>query len=580
MDQEGTNNEVQPKVEAVEEIAAETEEKQVVDSTPLSEPTTSDKANEPVKKKLSKKQKIALIASIILLLVIIGVGVWYFFLRPSDEPQNDQTDTSYTPSTIEKLALKGNGLSDFDFEFLKLNNDSDNIIYSPLSIKYALGMLADAADGDSKTQITNLLGDYQPKAYLNSTNRSLANAMFIRTDSEFSDLIKDSYIDTVKAKYGASVIYDSFESPNSANKWVSDETLGIIDNIFNEDNFNTLRDFALVNALSIDMWWNNQLQCTLEHYKWDRSSYSDDELSCERYRAKYAHENYNEYIDMIWEDTDFSTMTFNTQQDVTAAEIGASANRYDIIKELGEDYIRETVQKEYEKFVQENGESDDDKFSLDEYMEALKKNYGRLDESTDFAFYDSEAERVFAKDLRQYDGATLQYIGFMPKTEELNSYIDNLTAEKVNSLIDNLKNVDDIYSFKDGVVTKIHAYIPFFHYDYNMEKLKNNLEELGIVNVFDVDSADLSNIVDLEGLTDNAYIMDAVHKADIDFSNDGIKAAAATAVMGGEGGTGSFDYLWEVPVEEIDLTFDKPFVFIIRDKSSGEAWFTGAVYNI
>lgn len=44
--------------------------------------------------------------------------------------------------------------------------------------------------------------------------------------------------------------------------------------------------------------------------------------------------------------------------------------------------------------------------------------------------------------------------------------------------------------------------------------------------------------------------------------------------------SGGFDYEWEVPIEEIDLTFNKPFLFIIRDKTSGEVWFTGAVYNI
>ena len=34
-----------------------------------------------------------------------------------------------------------------------------------------------------------------------------------------------------------------------------------------------------------------------------------------------------------------------------------------------------------------------------------------------------------------------------------------------------------------------------------------------------------------------------------------------------------------VPVEEIDLTFDKPFLFIIRDKETGEVWFAGTVYE-
>ena len=50
--------------------------------------------------------------------------------------------------------------------------------------------------------------------------------------------------------------------------------------------------------------------------------------------------------------------------------------------------------------------------------------------------------------------------------------------------------------------------------------------------------------------------------------------------MGGMGSTGCwFEYNYEVPVKVIDLTFDKPYLFLIRDKDSGEVWFTGTVYN-
>ena len=50
-------------------------------------------------------------------------------------------------------------------------------------------------------------------------------------------------------------------------------------------------------------------------------------------------------------------------------------------------------------------------------------------------------------------------------------------------------------------------------------------------------------------------------------------------MSGGAGAGERFDYLYEVPVEEIDLTFDKPYMYIIMDKDSKEVWFTGTVYN-
>ena len=74
------------------------------------------------------------------------------------------------------------------------------------------------------------------------------------------------------------------------------------------------------------------------------------------------------------------------------------------------------------------------------------------------------------------------------------------------------------------------------------------------------------------------FIEDATHKANIEFTQDGIKAAAVTT-FGGRGAGSTFDYLYDVPVEKIDLTFDKPYMFLIRDKATGEIWFTGTVYN-
>ncbi len=214
----------------------------------------------------AKPRKPLLIALItILTLAIGGASAWYFLLRdkgteqPTSVSNNQQENLDLEPIEASKLALKGNDLSDFDLAFLRLENKQDNIIYSPLSIKYALAMLADGANGRSKEQITALIGDYTPKAYLNSTNRSLANAMFIRTD--FANQVKDTYRTALESKYNASVILDPFTSPDNANKWVEDKTLGIIKDTFDSNTVNSELDYMLVNALAIDMKWNNQLQC-------------------------------------------------------------------------------------------------------------------------------------------------------------------------------------------------------------------------------------------------------------------------------------------------------------------------------
>ena len=116
--------------------------------------------------------------------------------------------------------------------------------------------------------------------------------------------------------------------------------------------------------------------------------------------------------------------------------------------------------------------------------------------------------------------------------------------------------------------------IPLFKFSYEL-KLLEDLKALGIEDVFDINSADLSKLTSEE----KQYIFDATHMANIEFSNDGIKAAAATS-MGGAGSAGcGFDYKYDIPVEVIDVTFDKPYLFLIRDKDSGEVWFVGTVYQ-
>lgn len=102
----------------------------------------------------------------------------------------------------------------------------------------------------------------------------------------------------------------------------------------------------------------------------------------------------------------------------------------------------------------------------------------------------------------------------------------------------------ELNSFKDEVITEIYGYIPMFKFDYELS-LISDLSKLGITNVFDSNKADLSNLS-----SSGTYITHASHKANIEFSNDGIKAAAATVVGGFGGGDCGFDYLYEVPVEK------------------------------
>ena len=444
-------------------------------------------------------------------------------------------------------------ISSLDFNFMKLENTKENMVYSPLSIKYALKMLEDGADGETKEQISKLTGRMSIKKYNSNDNMALANSLFVR--DTFRESIKKTYINGLKNKYNAEVIIDTFEDSKTVNDWVEKNTLDLIPNILPEGKIDN--DFLLINALGIDMEW------------------VDTFIEMDGSNCVYSHTTFG-----WWTMDNVVSMRFGKDnQKVSGMDIGASVNRYDIVATLGEENIRKTVGDEYRIYYEEDFKTDKEKAEaeleryLDYYIESIDSNYRRIDYSTDFSYYTDDEVKVFAKDLKEYEGTKLQYIGIMPIKEELDDYISKVDDSKISSYIENLISFDKIENFKKDVVTKVKGYIPKFDFEYELS-LEDDLKKLGVVDIFDEEKADLSKLTNVE----DAYINKAIHKANIEFTQDGIKAAAAT-MFGGLGAGGDFDYYYDLPVEEIDLTFNKPYMYLIRDVKNGEVWFAGAVYE-
>ena len=458
--------------------------------------------------------------------------------------------------------IANNSVGDFDLFFLKIDSKYDSIkqnrVYSPLSIKYALEMLEEGASGDTKTQISNIIGTYNVKKYDNNSNMSFANAIFIK--DSYKNNIKSSYTNLLKTKYNAEVVYDSFETVDKINKWISDKTFNLINDLI--DNVSD-KNFVLVNALAIDMEWVNKIQPVDE----DGSHYSVD--------YQLNHIDFSTFLEPYGNE--------KGDDESLPAKIDAVVNRYDAVKVLGKDKIKQTVKNAYAEWLAdpnrdscETNDPDVDTYIkqtiTDQYYKEMQEVYNDINSSTDFEFYDDKDVKVFAKDLKEYNGTTLQYVGIMPKNEDIDKYIEKVSAKDINNLIGNLKTIE-LKNFKDGVITHIYGSIPMFKFDYEID-LVDELGILGVTDVFDVEKSDLSNITD-----DKQYINQAVHRSTIEFSNDGIKASAVTETGGWGGGDCGFNYYFEPPIENIDLTFDKPYIFLIRDKHTGEVWFVGANYT-
>jgi serpin B len=90
------------------------------------------------------------------------------------------------------------------------------------------------------------------------------------------------------------------------------------------------------------------------------------------------------------------------------------------------------------------------------------------------------------------------------------------------------------------------------------------LLELGMTTPFDPSAADFSGMTTQEKL----FISDVVHQAYISVDEEGTEAAAATGVV--------MD-LTAAPAQSVELTIDRPFLFAIRDRATGDVIFLGRV---
>ena len=552
----------EPKVEEPTAVSEAPSKEDVVEPTePKAETPTEEKKEEVKEEQPKKKSKLGLILILLILFAAGGFALWYFVLGGNgnksvkEEPEK-KTEVTKKEEKKSSYRLSGNGFEDFDLAFLSLEGKKQNRVYSPLSIKYMLAMLNEGTEGDSHEEIKAVIGDYVGKKYTNSSNMSLANALFIR--DTFTG-VKDTYKKTLEDKYGAEIVLDSFSTVDNLNKWIENKTLGLLKNAVEEGEQDDII-FWIVNALAIDMEW--------------------DVAFDEQPTGYTPLVTYNTMSFGWTADGQPHTGKFeNVSSEIATMDIAASFNNYDLVKTVGEENYRKkltdyfvTCYNNYDE-TKTYTESDVQK-EVDAVVTNVNSNYGREDKSTEFMLYTDDNVKVFAKNLKEYNGTTLQYVAFMPTSGELSEFVEKTNSAKLTEYINELKTLKK-ENFKSGVITKIKGSIPRFKYEDSLDLMKD-LNSLGIKEVFTAGKANLSKLTDDKSV----FIAKALHKANIEFTEKGIKASAVTLGGGAGNLAGPCSYTEkDFPVEEIDMTFDKPYLYIIRDKDTGEIWFTGTVYS-
>ena len=177
-------------------------------------------------------------------------------------------DTQLFSDFEEKETTDGGYVS----ELMSNLPDDKNYVISPLSLKMAMMMLANGAEGDTKTEITNAfdaldLDAYNAKAKemiekMNADENgeiNIANSIWFNMDyygnenADFSDDFKKTITDSYK---GTAETVTNKNSVEAVNDWVKEQTKGKITNLVPEANREYLA--ALVNAIYMKADWVNQ----------------------------------------------------------------------------------------------------------------------------------------------------------------------------------------------------------------------------------------------------------------------------------------------------------------------------------
>ena len=151
-----------------------------------------------------------------------------------------------------------------------------------------------------------------------------------------------------------------------------------------------------------------------------------------------------------------------------------------------------------------------------------------------------------------YDGRELSMVILLPQAGQLEAFEESLDAQRVDAIVKELEP------------RRVALTMPRFEFESGF-RLKETLAAMGMPVAF-------SESADFSGMTGNRdlFIADVVHKAFVSVDEAGTEAAAATAVV---------MELTAVPETPVEVTIDRPFVFLIHDMETGTILFLGRIVN-
>lgn len=406
---------------------------------------------------------------IILLIVMISVICTIMYLSMNKDKEN--------PSPPNNI----NEISEFDYKIIKQTNNyysKQNYMISPMSMAYALSMVSEGADGNTKDEITKLLGNYKVDTKINIKDKiGIANLIFI--SNQYKNDINKDYIKLLQEKHDSEVLFDDFDTPKPVNDWISDKTFKMINDAIEDIPKEMV--LGIANAIAIDVEWKN---------KFEPNNTRNQEFTKE-------------------DNTKMNTAMMHSTNDFTYIE---NDNAKGIIK--------------------------------------------------DYAIYDKTSGEIVYNE--NDNTVALEYIAILPNTN-IDDYLKLFNKEELNSLLSNKKTANEKLDLRLS--------LPKYTYDFDYKYFQNALIELGMKDAFNPQAANFKKMLNSNSNLE-IYISKSIHKSHIELSENGTKAAAVTIFMFEKNAL-----VMEDEKEIINIEFNKPFIYLIKEKNSDNIWFFGTVYE-
>jgi serpin B len=281
-------------------------------------------------------------------------------------------------------------------------------------------------------------------------------------------------------------------------------------------------------------------------------------------------------VNAIWGQKDYSFLP--AFLDVLAQNYGAGLRTLDFIKESENsrvtinDWVSDQTEGRIEDLIPQGAIDALTRLVLTNaiYFNAAWEYPFNEDMTAEGPFYLLDGEQVTVPMMKQtesfgytevegyqavelpYDGGELSMVIFLPEAGQFEAFEQGLQAQQVDTIIKSLR------------LAEVTITMPQFEFDSDFS-LKDTLAGMGMPIAF-TENADFS------GMTGNRelFISDVIHKAFVSVDEKGTEAAAASAVI---------MTLSAMPSQLVEVTIDRPFIFLIRDIDTGAILFVGRVLN-